>query len=292
MNRTIHFLTGFGRSGTTVLRDILNQDPGILATPNDDIGRAYSNLRAHWNNSQELAAETYRSGAAIADEGIVGTFQGLLNGRYCAEQYQVPTLISKDWTWLNHIESLAWTHPDSKVIICVRNPFDCFASMYRELMKRPAALDPHETHHALCARYFEGRNLPQQGIKPGPMGGPMLQIEHLLERAGSRAQLERKFPNIIFVEYEKLCAAGAKEVQCLRWKLGLAIYDHDLENIEPSKLRELDALYRPGAEHAREAGPLRAVQKGNDWQEHVPPTLARVVAQAYPALFKEFGYAQ
>lgn len=208
MKKTLHFLSGIPRSGSTVLAAILNQNPMTHVSTTSGLVHALDGLANTWY-SQGLLKDNDPE-----NKKLIQTMQGMIDAFY--EDNDKPVIIDKGRGWpipiiLQAMSQVLGTTP--KVIATVRPVPDCMASFVR--IAKPTDLD--------------------EFMYSGQLG------DHLKAAYISLQTGYESFPECFhFVEYDKLLANPREELARIHEFLELPDYEYDLSNIDGSSVKEDD----------------------------------------------------
>ena len=129
----VFFQSSLPRSGSTILQNILAQNPDIYATPTSGVLELIFAARANYTNSAEFKAqdaELMQKGfIGFCKEGMRGYYEGITDRKY---------IIDKSRGWGIHYDFLKFIRNEEPKIICmVRDLRDIFASMENNFRKHP-----------------------------------------------------------------------------------------------------------------------------------------------------------
>ena len=206
MKKTLHFLSGIPRSGSTVLAAILNQNPETHVSTTSGLVHALDGLANTWH-SAGLLNENDPDRKKLAQ-----TMRGMIDAFY--EDTDKPVIIDKGRGWPIPIIMGAMTQVlghGPKIIATVRPVPDCMASFVR--VAKPEDLDEFMYSGQLADHLKAAYISLQQGYEAMP-------------------------ENFLFVEYDNLLADPKKELERVHTFLGLAEYD--LSNIDGTPVKEDD----------------------------------------------------
>jgi hypothetical protein len=208
MNKTLHFLSGIPRSGSTVLAAILNQNPDTHVSTTSGLVHALDGLANTWHG-QGLLNENDPKRLKLAQ-----TMRGMIDAFY--EDIDKSVIIDKGRGWPIPTIMYAMTQVlghKPKIIATVRPVPDCMASFVR--VAKPADLDEFMYSGQLADH---------------------LKAAYISLESGYKAMPEC----FLFVEYDNLISDPKKELQRIHEFLGLAPFAYDFSNIDGSSVQEDD----------------------------------------------------
>ncbi len=129
----LFFQSSLPRAGSTMLQNILAQNPDIYATPTSGVLELVYGARENYSNSPEFKAQDkdlMRKGyLAFCKEGMDAFYNAITNKKY---------VIDKSRGWGIHFDMLEAIRSEKPKIICmVRDLRDIFASMEGNFRKNP-----------------------------------------------------------------------------------------------------------------------------------------------------------
>jgi hypothetical protein len=208
MKKTLHFLSGIPRSGSTVLAAILNQNPMTHVSTTSGLVHALDGLANTWHSAGLLNEND------PTREKLAQTMRGCIDAFY--EDTDKPVIIDKSRGWpipqIMGAMSQVVGHP-CRVVATVRPVPDCMASFIR--VAKPKDLDDF--------------------MYTGQLGDH-LKAAYLSLLAGYEAMPD----NFLFVEYDNLLADPKKELARVHAFLDLPEYEYDFSNIDGSSVKEDD----------------------------------------------------
>lgn len=233
--KTIHFVAGLPRSGSSLLCNILMQNPAIYASGTSGLPEVLRGIRDGWDLASPFRAMT----AAESRAALLGTLRGALYGYYervdgagrpfCDR----PVVLDRSRGWPAYIEMLeamglggphATEKHDVKMLCCVRDMRDIVASF--ELRHRATiatGLTTQKRTEGATFRTMQGRcDLWVRGDQP--IGSAFNVLRDAVDR-GHRQRLH-------FIRYEDLTAQPAATMAGIYAFLGLEQYEHDFNQVE------------------------------------------------------------
>ena len=208
MNKTLHFLSGVPRSGSTVLAAILNQNPATHVSTTSGLVHALDGLANTWHGTQ-LLNNVDRDRTKLAS-----TMRGMIDAFYA--DVDKPVVIDKSRGWPIDIIMGAMTHVlgrPPRIIATVRSIPDCAASFVR--IEKPKSLDDFMAKDELMTH---------------------LRAAYISLKNGYEAAPE----NFLFVEYDDLVSDPKTQLDRVHEFLGLEPYEYNFNEIDGSTVAEDD----------------------------------------------------
>lgn len=235
MNK-LYFCGGLPRSGSTVLMNILQQNPRIFTTGTCALtGIIHDHILIKSRYREQFQAMSVDQ----ADHAMYGLIHGATKGWFEALTNK-PVVISKNRSWSN----LFHLYKKSKYIALVRDLRDVVESFEKVNSKTLAlhsygdrsiftpAMHKHEKYY----HYFEEGNAFSESLSR--------EIPRLME------VFERKENNVMFIRYEDFTKEPIYMLKKLYNFIEEDWFEHDLNNISQSALFEHDhAYFRERTDH-------------------------------------------
>jgi len=120
-----HFISGLPRSGSTLLTSILNQNPKFHSTISNPLARFVRSIITESHAGPGYALQCDESKRIELIQNLVSTYHSHLNKEVC---------FNTNRGWSSLLPILNTTHPDSKIILCVRDInwiLDSFERLFR-----------------------------------------------------------------------------------------------------------------------------------------------------------------
>jgi sulfotransferase len=230
----IFYQSSLPRAGSTLLQNILAQNPDIYATPTSGVLELIFGARANYTNSAEFKAQD----AELMNKGWQAFAKACMDDFYNAitdKKY----VVDKSRGWGIHYDFLQFVQGEDPKIICmVRDPRDIFASMEGNFRKHP-----EKQSDVLDWSKGQGTTVPKRidiWSQNPPVG---LAFERLSEIF--RMGLDSK---MLFVRFEDLCLYPDTEMIRIYEYLGIPHFQHDFDNIE-QVTKEDDEVYGTFGDH-------------------------------------------
>ena len=183
----IFYQSSLPRAGSTLLQNILAQNPDVYATPTSGVLELVFAARANYTSSPEFKAQDAdvmrKAFQSFCHEGMKGYYNAITDRKY---------IVDKSRGWGIHYDFLNFINPEPKIICMVRNIVDILTSFEKKFRANPDKQDP-----ILNWRDMKGTNTPKRvdgWLASPPLG---LAIERLVEIY--RQGIDK---HIRFVKYE------------------------------------------------------------------------------------------
>ena len=243
--KKIHFCCGLPRSGSTVLMNILQQNPSVFTTGTCALTKIVQDLTVSSRYSESFQAMH----ASDADDAMYGLIQGATQGWFNGLTDK-PVVVSKNRSWA----SLHHLYPDSKFIVTIRDIRD-IAESFDKINSKIKALHSYGDDRKLYGCMSEDEKYHYHFQTPNAFSGALYQELPRLMDVWKNTKNKIKF-----IRYEDFLVDPVDTINKIYEFLNLPVYQHDLYNIEQSSLYEHDhAYFREKTSHIvkREVIPYR-----------------------------------
>ena len=269
----LFFQSSLPRSGSTILQNLLAQNPDIYATPTSGVLELWYGARANYTTSPEFIAQDSelmkKAFLSFCKEGTFGYFNAITDKKY---------VIDKSRGHGIHYDFINSFYPNPKIICMVRDLRDVFASMENNFRKHP-----EKQSDILDWAKGQGTTVPKR-VDIWAAGQPVgLAIERLSEifRMGIDSKM-------LFVKFEDLCLYPDTEMTRIYQYLDIPFYKHDFDNIE-QVTKEDDEVYGTFGDHVirtkLEPVPSKAKQL-------LGKEVAAWIFENYKWFFEQFRYTK
>jgi sulfotransferase len=262
MNKTYYFVSGMPRAGSTLLMNILGQNPRFHVTGTSGIMDVIFGIRNTWDKHIEFQA-------APDEEAKLRVMRGILDSYYA--NVDNPVVFDKSRGWLSLLE-MAETilGHKAKVLVPVRDLRDVVASfekLWRETSKTRQKAEEQPFYYEF--QTVEGRcDVWVRGDQP--VGLAFNRIKDALQR-GFRDRMH-------FVHFEKLTAQPEKTLRGIYDFLGEQPFQHDFDNVRQITWED-DAVYGMKGLHdiRSKVEPVKS-----QYLKIIGPTAAETLKGPYP----------
>lgn len=230
-SKRIYFLAGLPRSGSTLLANILAQNPAIHVTPTSGICDILVQVRNGWDRN-----DAFQAMDRAASERVKGTVLKAMLQAYFAH-VERPVCIDKNRYWAEFLEmgaELVGGRDRVKVLVTVRDLRDVAAS-FEKLYRKTSALGqlPQEASMALKFKTALGRM--QVFIDDAQ---PVGRAYNAIRDAVTRGWRDRMH----FIDFEDLTRQPRQTLQGIYRFLGEEAHAHDFEHVEQVTIED-DFVY-------------------------------------------------
>jgi len=219
--KKVHFIAGLPRSGSTLLCNILSQNPKFHATATSGLVDCVVNTRDMFDENPAFKAMDEEENKKRRKGAIKGLIDGYFDG------IDAEVCFDKNRGWAAHMELLSWLYgkENVKVILCLRDMREILASF--EVLHRKTLEDGSSTSQNRQAPGASSTALGRAQILANGdnvVGNARDIVVDAAERGWG--------PNLYCLDYEHLCAAPDKVMESLYEFLGEDLYEHDFDNVE------------------------------------------------------------
>jgi sulfotransferase len=271
MIEKIFFNSSLPRSGSTLLQNIMGQNPDFYVTPTSGALELVFGARANYTNSPEFKAQdadsmklAFRS---FCRDGILGFYNSLTDKKY---------VIDKSRGWGYYRDFLDFFYPNPKIICMIRDPRSILSSMEKNYRKNP------DKAHMLTSD-SEMRNITTEQridswVNSQPVGLAFQRLHEIIR--------QNKDKNMLFIKFEDFTLNPAKEIIKVYKYLEIDQYNHDFNNVEQIT-KEDDEVYGVFGDHK-----IKSVvqQIKPDYNEILGTNAAKWIKNNYSWFYEYFKY--
>jgi sulfotransferase len=213
MEKTIHFIAGLPRSGSTLLTNILKQNPEVHGESVSSLSSIFGSINGSWSNIE--SNQEYNN-----PEAKVGVLKSVLQGYY--SHIDKPFVIDKDRGWIPLLPQVeAVLDRKVKIVVCVRNPAEILTSFEKLRKENPLFFTKTDSH------LREGSNIASRAyFYAGPEGAMGLSHRNIKD-AITMGYLDR----FLFIDYNRFCNSPKSQTKRIYEFLELPKHEHDFEKI-------------------------------------------------------------
>jgi sulfotransferase len=217
MKKTLHFIAGLPRAGSTMITNILKQNPDIHGEAVSSLSSLLGSVHANWNSFD--TNKEYDN-----PQAKMGVLQGMVDGYY--NHIDRPFVFDKDRQWISQIGFLEQVLDRPVKILCmVRNPAEILTSFEKLRKHNPMffALPDQTLREAstIASRAF---------FYAGP-NGPLGMSHTHLKDAMTMGYSDR----LLFVDYNRFCNTPKAQTKRIYEFFEIPHFDHDFKRIEQTE---------------------------------------------------------
>ena len=270
MVEKLFFNSSLPRSGSTLLQNIIAQNPNFYVTPTSGVLELVFGARANYTNSPEFKAQNSDdmrlAFKSFCRDGVFGFYNSLTDKRY---------VMDKSRGWGYYRDFLDFFYPNPKIVCMIRDPRSIFSSMEKNFRKNP--------DKANMTSDAEMKNITTEQridtwVNSQPVGLAFERLRQIIK--------EGKSKQILFVKYEDLTKNPSKEMDKLYEYLEVDKYEHDFNNVEQTT-KEDDEVYGVFGDHKIQS---QVVFRNPDYKEILGINTSNWVKQHYSWFYENFNY--
>lgn len=213
--RTINFISGLPRSGSTLLSAILRQNPRFHAGMTSPVGGLFSNLIASVSAGSEMAP-------MVTTEQRKRLSKGLFDSYYADLHEEKNVVFDTNRAWTANLAALTDLYPNAKVLCCVRNVAWVMDSMERQFQSN--AFENTRLFGDANQRSTVFTRCEALANRNGLVGYGWSALQEALY--GTNAD------KLLLIDYDLLVARPGEVMGLIYGFLGEVPFDHDFDNLE------------------------------------------------------------
>jgi sulfotransferase len=262
----IFYQSSMPRAGSTLLQNILAQNPDFYVTPTSGLLELVFGARLNYTNSSEFKAQDdalmKKAFLAFSRAGMEAYFKALTDKPY---------VVDKSRGWGVHFDLLSLIFNEEPKIICmVRDLRQILASLEKKFRQNPDRHRPIENHNNLSGTVMH--------LQTPPVGLALDRLAEIHQRGWAK--------KILFVRYEDLAAHPKQTVQKVYAYLGVPEFQHNFNDVAQVTQEDDQAYGIPGLHEIRpKVEPL-----AHDCVSIIGKDAVRFVQSNYAWYFTAFGY--
>jgi len=229
----IFFQSSMPRAGSTLLQNILGQNPDFYVTPTSGVLELVFGARMNYTNSPEFKAqdaELMKKGFLnFCNKGLNGFYEGVTDKKY---------VVDKSRGWGIHYDFLNSFLEEPKIVCMVRDPRQILSSMEKNFRKNQDKHQEIENHSQLSGNTTQKRVV--EWLNSQPVGLAFNRIQDIIQRG-----IDKK---MLFIKFEDLTENPQAEMNKIYDYFGTPKYKHDFDNVEQIT-QEDDAVYGVYGDH-------------------------------------------
>ena len=229
----LFFQSSLPRAGSTLLQNILAQNPDMYATPTSGVLELVYAARSNYSSSPEFKAqdpELMKNGfLSFCKEGMKGFYEGITDKKY---------VIDKSRGWGIHYDFLNQIVGEPKIVCMVRDLRDIYTSMEKNFRK-----NQHKDFGIVNHSDLKGTSTPKRidiWANSQPVGMAIERLQEIFRQGINE--------NILFIKYEDLCLYPDLIMKKIYDYFEIPYFEHNFDNIEQIT-KEDDEVYGIFGDH-------------------------------------------
>lgn len=261
----LHFCSCIPRSGSTLLLNILAQNPIIHVTPTNALADIVIGIRDSWMMHDAFKSQGLKKIEHRVVDGMRGVMRGFFESELVAQ-----TVIDKSRLWLGYIDLLERVLCEPvKIIVTVRAIEDVLASLEKLYRVAPVTVLPYQGPLRALRQTIIGRCQSYMALE-----GEIGQVTNRLRDALQRGYRDR----LIIVPYKDLTSRPQEVVNEVTRLLNLEPFPYDTNNVQ-QLTEEDDSVYGIDL-HKIHEGRIRP-DAVNSWRDIIPADYVAQIQKDY-----------
>lgn len=271
MIKKIFYNSSLPRAGSTLIQNILGENPDIHTTPTSGLYEMLSTTRMVYSDGMEFKAQDSKQ----MEDGFKSFLKNGLYGFY-EPITDKPYVIDKCRGWGAEWEFVNAFDPNPKMICMIRDIRAIYASLEKKFRKNPL-VDTHVANWGNLQGTTTDKRINVWSTNP-PIGPSMDRLYQIL--------IQGLHTNILFIKFEDLCADPNTQLRRIYEYLELPYYQHDFNNIK-QVTHEDDKWYGIFGDHIIR-GKLQPFE--DDYHQVLGYNGCKLIEDHYAWFFNDFGY--
>lgn len=255
-------VAGLPRSGSTLLQQILGQNPKHHVTPTSGVPMLIRGIQQQWSQHEPFKAQ----GIAKVAPRMAGAISGTVAGFYKNEIMQGKIVFDKSRMWPSCVELMEQSFMEKmKIILCVRDVPDVLASFERIYRKNTlfqrGPMPP--TAEGRAMNYLKNESV---------VGASINGVHDVFNR-----NLEDR---LVVVPFNSLCSNPEETLKMIHAQLNLPDFKYDFGNVKQIT-QEDDTVFgfAPGSLHQVREGTVTA--PSTTWRDIYPKEFGEGLLERY-----------
>jgi len=269
MKKNIYYNSSLPRSGSTLLSNIIAENPSFYCTPTSGVSDYVLNSKYIYNNSQAVKAQD-------KDEMENSFFNYIKFGMqgYFSEITDKTNILDKSRDWAINYKLLEKIQDKPKVICMVRDVRAIYSSMEKNFRK-----NPHKENHVQNTVKLVGTTLDKRvdiwadGL---PVGIAMDRLKDIFQQGLNK--------HMLFIRYEDLMSDPKETMNRVYDYLGIDRFEHSFDKIIQTTNEDDDVHGIYGSHTLREEFKMLP----NDFEEILGIELSEKIKHTYQWFFNKF----
>ena len=271
MIKKVFYNSSMPRAGSTLIQNILGQNPDFYTTPTSGLFEMLAASRTIFSDGLEFKAQDEQQMLT----GFKGYLKGGLYGFY-EDLTDKPYVIDKCRGWVSEYNFINFYEENPKIISMIRDPRAVYASLEKKYRANPQLDTGVANWGNLTGTTTDKRIMHWSNTVP--IGPTMDRLYQVL--------LEGIHENILFIKIESLTTNPDKELRRIYEYLELPYYKHDFNNVEQITYED-DKIWGVFGDHIikNKVTPVK-----EDFREILGPSGCQLITDNYQWFYEAFDY--
>ena len=269
--KKIFFQSSLPRAGSTLLQNILGQNPNFYVTPTSGVLELLYAARSNYTNDKAFQAQNLnlmkKGWLIFCRQGIEGFFNSITDKKY---------VVDKSRGWGIHYSFLNSFYPNPKIVCMVRDLRCIYTSMEKNFRKHPEK-DSGIVNWAEMKGTTTLKRIDLWSQSP-PIGIALDRLKQIIDEGIDK--------NILFIRFEDLTNNPQNELNKIYDFFNIERYKHDFQNINQIT-QEDDTVYGVFGDHTirKEVKPVKEL-----YNTILGKELSQNIVNTYPWFYEYFQY--
>ena len=233
MKPIIYFVAGTPRSGSTLLMNLLGQNPAHHVTSTNGLISLTTMVRDNWDKVEAFQTQ----GLGTVQARVAAGLRAMTYGFYERELSAGQVVFDKSRGWVQHIEMLEEMYQRPVRVICPIRDLRAVAASFEKLHRK----NPMTRKTAMGPAYIAAQTIDGRARVVLSAGGVVGLPVNALRDSLMRGVADR----VLLVRYQELCSNTQEVMDALHADLELPGFKYDPENVEQIT-HEDDSFYGLG----------------------------------------------
>ena len=269
MNKNVYYNSSLPRAGSTLLSNIIAQNPSFYCTPTSALSSYLLNSKQVYNNNQMVKAQD----ASVMENAFFGYTSSGIQG-YFNSITKKTNILDKSRDWAINYKLLEKIQENPKVICMIRDIRAIYSSMEKNFRK-----NPHKQNHVQDPVRLIGTTLEKRvdiwadGL---PIGISMDRLKDVFQQGLDK--------HILFIRYEDLMSNPKDTINKVYDYLDIERFEHSFDKIKQLTHENDDVHGIYGDHKLREEFKMLP----NDFEQVLGIELSQKIKNTYQWFFNKF----
>jgi len=271
MEKKFFFNSSLPRAGSTLLQQIIGDNPDFYVTPTSGFLELLYGAKGNYQSSPEFKAQDPK----LMDEAFLSFCRSGMEG-YFSSLTNKPYILDKNRGWGISYNLTEKFYPQPKIVCMVRDLRAIFASMEKNFRKNPTKENHVQNPSQLVGTTLRKRiDIWADGM---PVGISLDRLRDMIDQGIHK--------NILFIRYEDLMENPENEIRRFYEFVGLPYYEHQFVNIT-QHTHENDAIHGIYGDHKIRP---KFEKLPNDYEDVLGFEICQSIKNTYQWFYRYFNY--